>query len=158
MIHHQVRASEVSRQSNVRPRLHVCGEFPHQFWRGAGEAEDRLIRVAHEKDFRSSVPKHSEQQGRLRFCRILKLVNDVPGEAAHPEAELKHQVFIEQLKRTIFEKSGQVLTAEQQHFYEKKFADLDEEVFQFYPTEREEAFLHSGRPVIHASKVELSLL
>lgn len=58
-----------------------------------------------------------------------------------PEMELKNAAFIAELTRKY------KLTPEQQFFYDQKMNDLDDEVFQFYPSEPEEAFLHSGRPV-----------
>jgi hypothetical protein len=67
----------------------------------------------------------------------------------HPDMALRNAAFIETLTRTIHEKDGIVLTPEQQFFYDQKMTDLDEEVFQFYPSEPEEAFLHSGRPVFN---------
>lgn len=59
----------------------------------------------------------------------------------HPEMELRNRAFIEELT------AKYNLSPEQQHFYDQKMHDLGEEVFQFYPSEPEEAFLHSGRPV-----------
>lgn len=67
----------------------------------------------------------------------------------HPEMELKHAAFILDLAETIKQEHGHDLSLAQQHFYDQKFEDLEEEVFQFYPTEPEEAFLHSGRPVFN---------
>lgn len=67
----------------------------------------------------------------------------------HDDSQLKHKAFIEELTRRIQERDGVTLTRGQQHFYDQKFSDLDEEVFQFYPTEPEEAFLASGRPVFN---------
>lgn len=67
----------------------------------------------------------------------------------HPEIELKNQAFITDLATRIFQRDGTILTEGQKHFYDQKMNDLDEEVFQFYPTEPEEAFLHSGRPVFN---------
>lgn len=67
----------------------------------------------------------------------------------HPEMVLKHAAFIEDLTRQILETEGVALTPGQQFFYDQKYSDLDDEVFQFYPTVPEEAFLHSGRPVFN---------
>lgn len=67
----------------------------------------------------------------------------------HPDMQLENAAFIKELTRKIHEKEGIVLSPEQQHFYDQKMADLDDEVFQFYPTDPEEAFLHSGRPVFN---------
>jgi hypothetical protein len=67
----------------------------------------------------------------------------------HPEMQLKNKAFIEELTR----KYG--LTAGQQHFYDQKMFDLDEEVFQFYPSEPEEAFLSSGRPVFNLQMLKM---
>lgn len=41
------------------------------------------------------------------------------------------------------------ITEEQQYFYDQKYSDLEDEVFQFYPSEPLEAFLQSGRPVFN---------
>ena len=60
-----------------------------------------------------------------------------------PGKELQNKAFIEDLARKY------KLTPAQMHFYDQKMADLDDEVFQFYPSEPEEAFLHSGRPVFN---------
>lgn len=65
-----------------------------------------------------------------------------------PGIELKNQAFIDNLTRRILE-TGYQLSPEQQYFYDQKYSDLDDEVFQFYPSEPEEAFLHSGRPVFN---------
>lgn len=73
---------------------------------------------------------------------------------AVPGLELQNKAFIEQLTQRIFEKTGVMLSLGQQHFYDQKFSDLDEEVLQFYPTEPEEAFLHSGRPVFNQQLVK----
>jgi hypothetical protein len=67
----------------------------------------------------------------------------------HPGMELRNAAFIEHLTRRIYEAYGVVLTEGQQHFYDQKLTDLDDEVFQFYPSFPEEAFLHSGRPVFN---------
>lgn len=67
----------------------------------------------------------------------------------HPEMRLKNEAFIEHLTQIVVELDGTVLTPERQFFDDQKFFDLDDEVFQFYPTEPEEAFLHSGRPVFN---------
>lgn len=63
-------------------------------------------------------------------------------------AELKHPELI----LPMVEKYG--LSLEQQFFYDQKFDDLDEEVFQFYPSEPREAFLSSGRPVFNLRMVQ----
>lgn len=55
--------------------------------------------------------------------------------------ELANKAFIEELAQKY------KLTPEQMFFYDQKMQDLAEEVFQFYPSEPDEAFLHSGRPV-----------
>ncbi len=67
----------------------------------------------------------------------------------HPDMKLKNDAFIKQLTEEIKAKNGIMLTAGQQFFYDMKMSDLDDEVFQFYPSEPEEAFLHSGRPVFN---------
>jgi hypothetical protein len=67
----------------------------------------------------------------------------------HPEMEFKNKAFIDALAARVFVVYGVILTDGQKHFYDQKYSDLDEEVFQFYPTEPEEAFLHSGRPVFN---------
>ncbi|HEV7282312.1 MAG TPA: hypothetical protein VGN57_19070 [Pirellulaceae bacterium] len=72
--------------------------------------------------------------------------NTVP---VYPGMELQNKAFIEALSARIFALDGTILSEEQKHFYDQKYTDLDEEVFQFYPTEPEEAFLHSGRPVFN---------
>ncbi len=72
----------------------------------------------------------------------------------HPEMQFKNKAFIEDLARRIFALDGTVLTPEQQFFYDQKFHDLDDEVLQFYPTEPEEAFLHSGRPVFNQEVIK----
>lgn len=61
----------------------------------------------------------------------------------HPEMELVNKAFIEELT------AKYNLTPEQQFFYDQKMQDLDDEVFQYYPSVPEEAFLHSGRPVFN---------
>lgn len=61
----------------------------------------------------------------------------------HPEMQLKNKAFIEELAQRYN------LTPGQMFFYDQKMFDLDEEVFQFYPSEPEEAFLSSGRPVFN---------
>lgn len=63
-------------------------------------------------------------------------------------AELKHPDLI----LPMVEKYG--LSLEQQFFYDQKYDDLDEEVFQFYPSEPREAFLSSGRPVFNLRMVQ----
>lgn len=67
----------------------------------------------------------------------------------HPEQQFKDPAFIADLTERVLRLDGTVLTLGQQHFYDQKLSDLDDEVFQFYPTEPEEAFLHSGRPVFN---------
>lgn len=67
----------------------------------------------------------------------------------HPDMELKNKAFIDDLAARVFRVYGVILSEGQKFFYDQKFTDLDEEVFQFYPTEPEEAFLHSGRPVFN---------
>jgi len=62
--------------------------------------------------------------------------------------ELVNRAFIEEITG----KYG--LDEEQRFFYDQKMQDLDEEVFQFYPSEPEEAFLHSGRPVFNQEVVK----
>jgi hypothetical protein len=69
--------------------------------------------------------------------------------AVYPEMEFKNKAFIDELAARVFRVYGVILTEGQKHFYDQKFSDLDEEVFQYYPTEPEEAFLHSGRPVFN---------
>lgn len=46
------------------------------------------------------------------------------------------------------------LTPQQQLFYDQQIEDLDEEVFQFYPSEPREAFLSSGRPVFNLRQIQ----
>jgi len=67
----------------------------------------------------------------------------------HPDMDFQNRNFIEALSEKVRQIDGTILTPEQLHFYDQKFADLDDEVFQFYPSEPEEAFLHSGRPVFN---------
>lgn len=69
--------------------------------------------------------------------------------AVHPEVQLKNKAFIDELTEKILQRDGVTLTPGQQHFYDQKLTDLDEEVFQFYPSEPREAFLASGRPVFN---------
>lgn len=45
------------------------------------------------------------------------------------------------------------LTLAQQYFYDQKYTDLGDEVFQFYPSEPMEAFLQSGRPVFNQKRL-----
>lgn len=65
----------------------------------------------------------------------------------YPGMELLNKAFIEVMAARIKETAGYELSDEQKFFYDQKMIDLGDEVFQFYPTEPEEAFLHSGRPV-----------
>lgn len=67
----------------------------------------------------------------------------------HPGMELRNRAFVEALTAGIFERHKVNLSPGQQHFYDQKLTDLEEEVFQFYPSEPEEAFLASGRPVFN---------
>ena len=46
------------------------------------------------------------------------------------------------------------LTLGQQFFYDQKYGDLDEEVYQYYPSEPREAFLSSGRPVFNLRMIQ----
>ena len=69
--------------------------------------------------------------------------------SVHVEMQLKQPEFIRQLAERVQQIDGTILTDGQKHFYDQKLHDLDDEVFQFYPTEPEEAFLHSGRPVFN---------
>lgn len=66
----------------------------------------------------------------------------------HEGMELKHPDLV----LTLAEKYN--LTPEQQFFYDQKYDDLDEEVFQFYPSEPREAFLSSGRPVFNLRQIQ----
>ncbi|PQO47386.1 hypothetical protein [Blastopirellula marina] len=54
--------------------------------------------------------------------------------------------------RALQERYG--LTDEQIFFWDQKKIDNDEDVYQFYPSEPEEAFLHSGRPVFNQKMIK----